>query len=69
MAPIDYTQMVKYDVERGLLNSRRAVLSARLSHERNSAQPDPRVISGLQAEMRAVAALIRQLSPPLEPGR
>lgn len=45
MATIDYTQAVKYDVERALLNSRRTVLSARLSHERNCAQPYAHAIS------------------------
>lgn len=69
MAAIDYTQAVKYDVERALLNSRRTVLSARLSHERNCAQPYAHAISKLQAEMRDVAVLVRRLSVRLEPKR
>jgi hypothetical protein len=69
MATIDYTQAVKYDVERALLNSRRTVITARLIHELNCDQTYAHAISKLQAEMRDVAVLVRRLSVRLEPKR
>ncbi|MBH1528787.1 hypothetical protein I5T99_06990 [Stenotrophomonas maltophilia] len=67
MRAFGYTQTVKYEVARDLLNRKRALLSARLGRERNSEQPDAFIVDQIRADMRAVAGLMRQLDVCNEP--
>jgi len=61
MTDFGYMQTVKYEVARELLGSRRAALTTQLGRLRAAGQSDGIETTQVRANLRAIAAAIRQL--------
>ncbi|WP_049411973.1 hypothetical protein [Stenotrophomonas maltophilia] len=61
MGQFGYMQTIKYEVARELLGSRRATLAAQLGRVRAGGDTDGVEAAQIRADLRAIAAAIRQL--------
>ncbi|HGM6730986.1 TPA: hypothetical protein ACKQBZ_004530 [Stenotrophomonas maltophilia] len=61
MTDFGYMQTVKYEVARELLGSRRTALTSQLGRLRAAGQSDSTETTHVRANLRAIAAAIRQL--------
>jgi len=68
MATHTYTQTLKYEVARDLLNSRIAALSAQIKREEGKPHPDRRAIEQMEELMLEVGSSISHLDVTDEAG-